>query len=71
MRISTGAGLIKVRGSSCWTDRTCLWYHFETQPMLGVLVGVLIGWLIFEVLFKKKVLENLSEERMLILFIDH
>ncbi|CAE7386954.1 Lmf1 [Symbiodinium sp. CCMP2456] len=31
-RISTGAGLIKVRGSSCWTDRTCLWYHFETQP---------------------------------------
>ena len=34
-RISTGAGLIKVRGSSCWTDRTCLWYHFETQPILG------------------------------------
>lgn len=31
-RISTGAGLIKVRGSSCWTARTCLWYHFETQP---------------------------------------
>ncbi|CAJ1360184.1 unnamed protein product [Effrenium voratum] len=31
-RISVGAGLIKVRGSSCWTDRTCLWYHFETQP---------------------------------------
>ena len=32
-RISLGAGLIKVRGSSCWTDKTCLWYHFETQPI--------------------------------------
>ena len=32
-RISTGAGLIKVRGSSCWTDKTCLYYHFETQPI--------------------------------------
>jgi lipase maturation factor 1 len=32
-RISMGAGLIKRRGSSCWTDKTCLWYHFETQPI--------------------------------------
>jgi hypothetical protein len=32
-RISVGAGLIKVRGSSCWTERRCLWYHFETQPI--------------------------------------
>jgi Lipase maturation factor len=32
-RISMGAGLIKVRGSSCWRDRTCLHYHFETQPI--------------------------------------
>lgn len=32
-RISLGAGLIKVRGSSCWTHKTCLWYHFETQPI--------------------------------------
>ena len=32
-RISMGAGLIKIRGSSCWTDKTCLWYHFETQPL--------------------------------------
>jgi Lipase maturation factor len=32
-RISTGAGLIKVRGSSCWTAKTCLYYHFETQPI--------------------------------------
>ena len=46
-RISTGAGLIKVRGSSCWTDRTCLWYHFETQPMLGIdfYVTVDLDWL--------------------------
>jgi len=32
-RISIGAGLIKVRGDSCWAERTCLWYHFETQPI--------------------------------------
>uniref|UniRef100_A0A7S1FVU6 Lipase maturation factor n=1 Tax=Corethron hystrix TaxID=216773 RepID=A0A7S1FVU6_9STRA len=32
-RISIGAGLIKFRGSSCWQDRTCLHYHFETQPL--------------------------------------
>jgi hypothetical protein len=32
-RISLGAGLIKVRGSSCWRDKTCLYYHFETQPV--------------------------------------
>lgn len=32
-RISVGAGLIKVRGSSCWTKKTCLYHHFETQPI--------------------------------------
>jgi len=32
-RISIGAGLIKLRGSSCWTAKTCLHYHFETQPI--------------------------------------
>ncbi|KAL3898966.1 MAG: hypothetical protein SGPRY_012731, partial [Prymnesium sp.] len=32
-RISLGAGLIKMRGGSCWAERTCLWYHFETQPI--------------------------------------
>lgn len=32
-RISLGAGLIKLRGSSCWTAKTCLHYHFETQPI--------------------------------------
>lgn len=32
-RISIGAGLIKIRGDSCWTQKTCLYYHFETQPI--------------------------------------
>lgn len=28
-----GAGLIKMRGAPCWRNLTCLYYHFETQPM--------------------------------------
>ena len=32
-RIMFGAGLIKIRGDSCWRDLTCLDYYFETQPM--------------------------------------
>ena len=32
-RISIGAGLIKIRGGSCWAKKECLWYHFETQPV--------------------------------------
>lgn len=32
-RITLGAGLIKRRGSSCWMKKTCLYYHFETQPI--------------------------------------
>jgi hypothetical protein len=28
-----GAGLIKLRGDSCWRDLTCLYYHYETQPI--------------------------------------
>jgi len=31
-RIMVGAGLIKIRGDSCWRDLTCLDYHYETQP---------------------------------------
>ncbi|HTV18471.1 MAG TPA: lipase maturation factor family protein [Polyangiaceae bacterium] len=31
-RVMFGAGLIKLRGDSCWTDLTCLVYHYETQP---------------------------------------
>jgi uncharacterized membrane protein YphA (DoxX/SURF4 family) len=32
-RIMLGAGLIKLRGDACWTELTCLDYHFETQPV--------------------------------------
>jgi len=32
-RIEFGAGLIKIRGDSCWRNLTCLNYHHETQPM--------------------------------------
>ncbi len=32
-RIMFGAGLIKLRGDSCWRDLTCLFYHYETQPI--------------------------------------
>ena len=32
-RIMFGAGLIKIRGDACWTDLTCLDFHYETQPL--------------------------------------
>lgn len=32
-RLMLGAGLIKLRGDPCWTDLTCLDFHFETQPI--------------------------------------
>lgn len=32
-RVMLGAGLIKLRGDSCWRDLTCLYYHYETQPI--------------------------------------
>ncbi|MBT1002970.1 lipase maturation factor family protein [Paenarthrobacter sp. DKR-5] len=32
-RLEFGAGLIKIRGDSCWRDLTALYYHHETQPM--------------------------------------
>ncbi len=32
-RLMFGAGLIKIRGDSCWRDLTCLDFYFETQPM--------------------------------------
>ncbi|WP_189914109.1 lipase maturation factor family protein [Kitasatospora xanthocidica] len=37
LRVEFGAGLIKLRGDSCWRDLTCLRYHHETQPMPGPL----------------------------------
>ena len=36
-RVEFGAGLIKMRGDSCWRDLTALHYHHETQPMPGPL----------------------------------
>ncbi len=31
-RLMFGAGLIKIRGDACWTDLSCLVFHYETQP---------------------------------------
>lgn len=36
-RLMFGAGLIKIRGDPCWTELTCLAYHYETQPNPGPL----------------------------------
>jgi len=36
-RLEFGAGMIKIRGDSCWRNLTCLYYHHETQPMPGPL----------------------------------
>jgi hypothetical protein len=32
-RTELGAGLIKLRHDPCWRDLTCLYYHYETQPL--------------------------------------
>jgi hypothetical protein len=32
-RILVGAGLIKLRGDTCWRDLTCLYYYYQTQPL--------------------------------------
>ncbi len=32
-RIIFGAGLIKLRGDECWRNLTCMYYHYETQPL--------------------------------------
>lgn len=32
-RVMFGAGLIKLRGDACWRDLTCMFYHYETQPL--------------------------------------
>jgi hypothetical protein len=32
-RIMLGSGLIKIRGDQCWRDFTCLFTHYETQPI--------------------------------------
>lgn len=32
-RTEMGAGLIKLRHDPCWRELTCLYYHYETQPL--------------------------------------
>lgn len=32
-RIMLGSGLIKLRGDACWWDLSCLYFHYETQPL--------------------------------------
>ena len=32
-RTEIGAGLIKLRHDPCWRNLTCLYYHYETQPL--------------------------------------
>jgi len=32
-RIMLGAALIKLRGDSCWRDLSCLFFHYQTQPI--------------------------------------
>ena len=36
-RLMFGAGLIKIRGDECWRQLTCLFHHFETQPIPNAL----------------------------------
>jgi hypothetical protein len=46
-RIMLGAGLIKLRGDPCWRDLTCLYYHYETQPIpnpISALLHFLPRW---------------------------
>jgi len=42
-RVLFGAGLIKIRGDSCWRDLTCLMFHYETQPIPNP-----ISWLLHQ-----------------------
>lgn len=32
-RLMFGAGLIKLRGDDCWRDLTCMFHHYQTQPI--------------------------------------
>jgi Lipase maturation factor len=54
-RIMVGAGLIKLRGDPCWRNLTCLYYHYETQPIPNPISRYLYfspHWLLkFEVLW--------------------
>jgi hypothetical protein len=32
-RVELGAGLIKLRHDACWRNLTCLYFHYQTQPL--------------------------------------
>ncbi|MGY8823793.1 MAG: lipase maturation factor family protein [Candidatus Latescibacterota bacterium] len=36
-RVIFGAGLIKLRGDSCWWDLSCMEFHYQTQPLPHIL----------------------------------
>jgi hypothetical protein len=36
-RTEMGAGLIKLRHDRCWRDLTCMYFHYETQPLPNAL----------------------------------
>jgi len=59
-RIMLGAGLIKIRGDECWTDLTCLFDHFETQPIpnpLSIAFHHLPNWLLETGVFFNHIVE--------------
>lgn len=46
-RIYFGAGLIKIRADECWRKLTCMFYHYQTQPIpnpLSPLLHFLPQW---------------------------
>ena len=51
-RVMIGAGLIKIRGDTCWRDLTAMCYHYETQPVPNPLSRLLhwtpVWWHKFE-----------------------
>jgi hypothetical protein len=62
-RTELGAGLIKLRHDDCWRNLTCLYYHYETQPLpISVAVtprGIAMpGYDIWFIRFIRKLLEN-------------
>ena len=59
-RLMFGAGLIKLRGDSCWRDLTCLNYYFETQPMPNPLSWY-FHWLPHSVLTGGVVFNHIAE----------
>jgi len=43
-RLFSVAGILKMHGSSCWHDHTCLYSHFYTQPMPNPLAWYFHNW---------------------------